>query len=633
MLSPERRPSMAERRPSMLYDNGMNQISTTLIPHLAGIEDPLPENTPEKVDVLIIGTGMVESVLAAALSWQGSSVLHIDKNDYYGDTSATLTVDQVKRWVKNINNGSLKGYTNAKLYVSNLIGNGKYASRDFGIDLSPKILFAKSDLLSILIKSRVYQYLEFQSLSNFHTYENDSFEKLTNSKQEIFTDQKLPLMTKRNLMRFIKFVFDWENHPDIWKPYQDKPLDQFLTEKFKLERAQISELVFSIGLCYNHNAKMPAVFQRIRRYLSSFDVYGPFPVLYSKYGGAGEVSQGFCRSAAVGGATYKLNESLRSYNPSTQVATFSDGSNVTVTEKVIVSPTQSPPEAQNIPDQKYEVHRLTCIVDKPCLEWFNEGESAAVVVFPPGSLKSQNTEVVQVLILGPGSETCPDGTCIWYLSTSQDGPKAELDLDAALEAMEISILRESSTELENDNEIVQFSNNGHTIVNSVKLGQSFREYVPRERLQFLFKLYYTQFTSTPPFDVVNPAYFDTKKFSNGKQLMIPGASDNGVIYSPMPSVELSYDEVITAAKVLYEKIVGSDDDFFDVDFEDEEEMNGNGTMTNENGTTGVGTQTNAGIANPIIYENAIVDDDDESQDIEMDNEMHDDSEFVGEMEI
>lgn len=640
MLSPERRPSMAERRPSILYQhdvngNGMANLSTTLmVPHLAGIEDPLPESTPEKVDVLIIGTGMVESVLAAALSWQGSSVLHIDKNDYYGDTSATLTVDQIKKWVKNINNGSLQGYTNAKLYVSNLIGNGKYASRDFGIDLSPKILFAKSDLLSILIKSRVYQYLEFQSLSNFHTYENDSFEKLTNSKQEIFTDQKLPLMTKRNLMRFIKFVFDWENHPDIWKPYQDKTLEQFLTEKFKLERAQISELIFSIGLCYNYNAKMPAVFQRIRRYLTSFDVYGPFPVLYSKYGGAGEVSQGFCRSAAVGGATYKLNESLVSYNPSNQVATFSDGSNVHVTEKVIVSPTQAPQDAQNIPDQSYEVHRLTCIVDKPCLEWFNEGESAAVVVFPPGSLKSQNTEVVQVLILGPGSETCPTGTCIWYLSTSQQGPKAELDLDAALEAMEISILRESSTELENDDEIVQFANNGHTIVNSVKLGQSFREYVPRERLQFLFKLYYTQYTSTPPFDVVNPTFFDTMK-NNGKQLMTPGASDNAVIYSPMPSVELSYDEVITAAKVLYEKIVGSDDDFFDVDFEDEEEMNGNGAATaNENVSNGMGTQTNAGIANPIIYENAIDDDDDdETQDIDMGNEMNDDSEFVGEMEI
>lgn len=42
-------------------------------------------------------------------------------------------------------------------------------------------------------------------------------------------------------------------------------------------------------------------------------------------------------------------------------------------------------------------------------------------------------------------------------------------------------------------------------------------------------------------------------------------------------------------------------------------------------------QTNAGIANPMIYENAIVDEDDDSQDVEMDR--NDDSEFVGEMEI
>lgn len=638
MLSPERRPSMAERRPSILVPHidhnrdGSSVVHTLMVPHLAGIEDPLPEATPEEVDVVIIGTGMVESVLAAALSWQGSSVLHIDKNDYYGDTSATLTVDQIKKWVNGINSGEVKGYTNAKLYVSTLIGPNRYASRDFGIDLSPKVLFAKSDLLSILVKSRVYQYLEFQSLSNFHTYENDSFEKLTNSKQKIFTDQKLPLMTKRNLMRFIKFVFNWEQQPEIWQPYQDRTLEEFLTEKFKLEKAQISELIFSIGLCYNMNAKMPAVFQRIRRYLSSFDVYGPFPVLYSKYGGPGEVSQGFCRSAAVGGATYKLNEQLVSYNPSTKVATFSDGSNVKVTEKVIASPTQAPPDSQNIPQQKYEVHRLTCIVDKPCLEWFNEGESAAVVVFPPGSLKSNNTEVVQALILGPGSETCPAGTCIWYLSTSQQGSKAELDLDAALEAMEISILRESSSDLENNDDIVQFSVNGQTIINSVKLGQSFREYIPREKLQFLFKLYYTQFTSTPPFDVVNPALFATN--TSSKELMIPGASDNGIIYSPMPSVEISYDEVITAAKVLYEKIVGSDDDFFDVDFEDEDEMREIAANAASNDMTNnkVGSQqTNAGIANPMIYENAIVDEDDDSQDVEMDR--NDDSEFVGEMEI
>lgn len=606
MLSPERRPSMAERRPTMFSSQ-----SHIVVPHLAGIEDPLPDSTPEKVDVLIVGTGMVESVLAAALSWQGSNVLHVDKNDYYGDTSATLTVDQTKRWVKQVNEGAYpQCYSNAKLYVSTSIANGKgkYASRDFGLDLAPRILFAKSDLLSILVKSRVHQYLEFQSLSSFHTYENDSFEKLTNTKQEIFTDQNLPLMTKRNLMKFIKFVLNWEDQPEVWKAYSERPITEILVDKFKLEKPQVFELMFSIGLCYNMNTKTPEALQRIRRYLSSFDVYGPFSVLYSKYGGPGELSQGFCRSAAVGGATYKLNESLTSYDPSTRVAYFSDGSKVSVSEKVVLSPTQAPSYNQNIPKQEYEIHRLTCIVEKSCEEWFSEGESAAVVVFPPGSLKSGNQVVVQAFILGQGSETCPQGTSIWYLSTTEQGPRAEMDLDAALEAMEASILRESSSDLENDESILQIGPNGEAMINSVRLGQSFKEYIPRENIQYLFKLYYTQYTSTPPFAVVEPSFFEMN--NNPSKQMVPGASDNGVLYTAMPSAEISYDEVVTAARILYEKIVGSDDDFFDLDFEDDDDV----PISKED------------------YENAI-EDDDEDQDISMGVGRHGSTECVGEMEI
>ncbi|EDO15756.1 hypothetical protein Kpol_1049p14 [Vanderwaltozyma polyspora DSM 70294] len=610
MSRAERRPSMAERRNSFL-SSPMQSVGTPLVvPHLAGIEDPLPDTTPEKVDVLIAGTGMVESVLAAALSWQGSNVLHIDKNDYYGDTSATLTVDQLKQWVNDINSNSSKCYENAKLYISKTLSQrNKYQSRDFGIDLSPKILFANSDLLSILIKSRVHQYLEFQSLSNFHTFENDSFEKLTNSKQEIFTDQSLSLMTKRNLMKFIKFVLKWEEQPEIWKPYTDRPIIDLLLEKFKLEREQIFELIFSIGLCYNLESKTVGALQRIRRYLTSFDVYGPFPVLYSKYGGPGELSQGFCRSAAVGGATYKLNLQLVSYNPTTKEATFNDGSKVKVEEKVIMSPTQTASDSKNVPDQPYEVHRLTCIAEKSCSQWFAEGESAAIVVFPPNSLKSNNRQVVQAFILGSGTETCPAGTSIWYLSTTETGSRAELDLDAALEALEVSLIRETSTEFENENGILEFGPNGESIINSVKLGKSFKEYIPRDKIQFLLKLYYTQYTSTPVFDVVKDEFFNRKHDAN-QELLIPGASDNGVIFSSMPSAEISYDEVVTSAKVLYEKIVGSDDDFFDVDFEEDEVPTGSRTA-------------------PVEYENTFEEDDDE--DIEMSNSNVE--EAVGEMEI
>lgn len=605
MLTAERRPSMVERRNSFLANSVQNITGMNVVPHLAGIEDPLPATTPEKVDILIAGTGIIESVLAAALAWQGSNVLHIDKNDYYGDTSATLTVDQLSKWVNQINSGTLNCYDNAKLYVSKSISHGKYLSRDFGIDITPKILFANSDLLSILVKSRVHQYLEFQSLSNFHTFENDSFEKLTNSKQDIFTDQNLPLMTKRNLMRFIKFVLNWDEQPEIWQAYADKSITEFLVKKFKLEKMQAFELIFSIGLCYNLETKTPAALQRIRRYLTSFDVYGAFPVLYSKYGGPGELSQGFCRSAAVGGSTYKLNSKLVSYDPNTKEAYFDDGSKVTVGEKVIMSPTQASSDSKNIPKQKYEVHRLTCIVEKPCTEWFGEEESAAIVVFPPNSLKSGNKQVVQVLIIGTGSGTCPQGTCIWYFSTSEHGPRAEMDLDAALEALESSIIRESSTDLEQDNDVVHISSNGQPMINSVKLGQSFKEYIPREKVQFLLKLYYTQHSSTPAFDVIKTSYFDNNNGMDVDQL-IPGASDNGIIYTPMPSAEMSYDEVVTAAKVFYEIIVGSDDDFFDVDFEDDE------------------VQTSS--KNTVEYQNTFEDDDD----VDMNGEQ---DEAVGEMEI
>lgn len=121
----------------------------------------------------------------------------------------------------------------------------------------------------------------------------------------------------------------------------------------------------------------------------------------------------------------------------------------------------------------------------------------------------------------------------------------------------------------------------------------------------------------PPFNVVDPSLFTSKSMSSSK--FIPNASDNGVIYTAMPSSEISYDEVITAAKVIYEKIVGSDDDFFDIDFEDEDPV----TTSNNNNT-----------ANTIKYdENAIEDDEDDDIAMEQHDDDEDSNDIVGKMEI
>ena len=55
---------------------------------------------PDSFDVVIIGTGLGESMIAASLSRIGKSVLHIDRNDYYGSQWATFTFDSIIKWVQ-----------------------------------------------------------------------------------------------------------------------------------------------------------------------------------------------------------------------------------------------------------------------------------------------------------------------------------------------------------------------------------------------------------------------------------------------------------------------------------------------------------------------------------------------------
>jgi RAB protein geranylgeranyltransferase component A len=41
---------------------------------------------------VIYGTGMTESILAGALAKAGKKVIHVDNNDYYGDSDASLNL-------------------------------------------------------------------------------------------------------------------------------------------------------------------------------------------------------------------------------------------------------------------------------------------------------------------------------------------------------------------------------------------------------------------------------------------------------------------------------------------------------------------------------------------------------------
>eukprot|EP00941_MAST-03F_sp_MAST-3F-sp1_P001653 g1653.t1 len=52
------------------------------------------------VDVVILGTGLIESILAGALARVGKKVLHIDSNDFYGGKATSFTFDQILNWAE-----------------------------------------------------------------------------------------------------------------------------------------------------------------------------------------------------------------------------------------------------------------------------------------------------------------------------------------------------------------------------------------------------------------------------------------------------------------------------------------------------------------------------------------------------
>lgn len=573
-FSRERRQSVAERKPSVLY-------VPPIIPHLAGLEKPQELSLKiDECDVLITGTGLVESILAAALAWQGVKILHLDSQPYYGDMTSTLTTEQLKKWCLEVNQGQCPHFQDAQLYLPG--GPGRALnSKEYGIDLSPKIMFAQSDLLSLLIKSRVYKYLEFQSLSNFHVFENDSFstKMFGSTKEDIFTDQSLSLVTKRYLMRFLKFALANNTDPtkkQILQENSSVPIEEFLETKFNLHDPQVKELIYSIGLCVKEPTRTPEALTRIRRFLVSFDVYGQFPAMILKYGGPGELSQGFCRSAAVAGTTYKLSTTLADYDPEQHIAKLSDGSSIKVNEKLIISPSQIPRFLRKSYDEAAKplkpnyVSRLITVVKKDCHEWMSEQGTSAVVVFPPHSLPTDNRIAVQALIENAGAGVCPPGQSIWFLhSNEQDLTKAKSDLASALDKMTTAILRESSADIgeELDEKDFVFNAEGTPVVaNSFKLGESLQSFVPKEKLEVIFKLAFVQKT------------YVKMDFSN---VLLPSPQNNiscarvgdsdDIIFTNMPSGEISYDGIVSMSKLLYSKITGTDEDFFDIDFEDEDD--------------------------------------------------------------
>ncbi|KAF8529845.1 GDP dissociation inhibitor-domain-containing protein [Gautieria morchelliformis] len=412
-------------------------------------------------DVLVLGTGLTQSITAAALAKAGFKVAHVDQNAYYGADEASLAQDELLEWSRR---PSARYFD----FTASSSESPLPFARSYALSLAPALIPSSGPVINALILSGVSRYGQFRLLDAVFAFTArrgaGALERVPATKADIFKAHDIALVDKRKLMRFLQFAAgdsDFEDRAEV-EGQRDRPFGDFLRDKFGLGVEAREAILYALAYCASASEPTLSALKRLRRFLRSAGRYGSSPFLLGHYGGLGELAQGFCRTCAVNGGVYILGRKFLSLQlPSGAEAEagrasicLQDVPDVLTADVVIASRDYLPasvlpePNTDTAEDTAYVFCGIV-IVDRPIAFPSSAQASAetpshaheapvddvgnaapdpdeaqldtAVVTFAPGSLpEGKAPHVVRVLQMGEGTLSCPKGKYILYLWTQAD---------------------------------------------------------------------------------------------------------------------------------------------------------------------------------------------------------------------
>jgi Rab GDP dissociation inhibitor len=141
----------------------------------------------EEYDTVILGTGLKQCLLMGALSViSGKKVLLLDKNGYYGGSTPTLNLQQLfEHFGKSCDKISKYG-----------------GSRNWNVDMIPKVLMANGALVQLLVKTGVLKCLDFKVIGGHYNYKATGLRRSSYVEidvSDVFGDSISPQENKDNL--------------------------------------------------------------------------------------------------------------------------------------------------------------------------------------------------------------------------------------------------------------------------------------------------------------------------------------------------------------------------------------------------------------------------------------------------
>ncbi|PRQ47218.1 putative GDP dissociation inhibitor, FAD/NAD(P)-binding domain-containing protein [Rosa chinensis] len=452
-------------------------------------DDPIE---PTSFDLIVIGTGLPESVIAAAASTSGKTVLQLDPNDSYGSHFASHTLDDLTSFVNShatpppstagvtssegdyttldLNPRSLYSHIETANYAPEILAEH---SRRFLIDIGgPRVLFCADKAIELILKLGVGSYLNFKAVDGNLIWDESSggLCNVPDSRAAIFKDKGMSLKEKNQLMRFFKLVqqhlaaaaSDGEQDNESSKISEEDletPFVDFLTTRLPHKIKSI--ILYSIAMV-DYDQDNPKVYKSIlktRDGISRLALYqksvGRFPdangaFLYPMYG-HGELSQAFCRRAAVKGCLQVLRRPVISLLMDKDSGQYKGVRLVSgqdlLSHRLVMDPTftvplppaSSPPDLpkESLKGDKRMVARGICITTRS----LKPDISNLLLVYPPRSLFSEQDTSVRAIQIrggtdGGGLAVCPSSMFVLYFSAlCDDAEQGKRLLHAAMNAL------------------------------------------------------------------------------------------------------------------------------------------------------------------------------------------------------
>lgn len=366
----------------------------------------------EEYDVIVLGTGLKECILSGLLSVDGLKVLHMDRNDYYGGESASLTLTQL--WNKFRGSGTPPSHLGS--------------TKDYNVDMVPKFMMANGALVRVLIHTDVTKYLMFKAVDGSYVFNRGKIEKVPATDMEALKSSLLGFLEKRRARKFFIYVQNYE----VSDPKTHEGLDltrvtpRQVFAKFGLDANTVDVIGHALAL-HRDEAYLDApaldFVKRVKLYSESIARFqGGSPYIYPLYG-LGELPQAFARLSAVYGGTYMLSK------PDCKVEFDDEGTVCGVTssgetaraKKVVCDPSYLPNKVRKVG----KVARAICIMSHPIPD--TDNSSSVQIILPQKQLGRRSD--MYVFCCSYLHNVAPKGKFIAFVSTEAetDQPNTELE--------------------------------------------------------------------------------------------------------------------------------------------------------------------------------------------------------------